>query len=219
MKTNIYFDGFNFYYGAVRGTPHKWCNLLTLCQLSLPAASINRIWYFTAPVKPTPQDPDQPKRQDLYLRALRSIPCLEIVAGDFRKRRRAGVPILGGQARGPLAQFEVVEEKGSDVNLAIQLYRDVAQGNCEAAYIVSDDSDLIRAVTLTRQDYGVQVGILNPFPAVDPITRKRRYRTELQNAASPGCYHHIQRVHLAASQFPNPLTLPDGTVLHKPRHW
>ena len=27
MKTNVYVDGFNLYYGCVKGTPHRWLDL------------------------------------------------------------------------------------------------------------------------------------------------------------------------------------------------
>jgi hypothetical protein len=27
LKTRVYIDGFNLYYGLLRGTPHKWLDL------------------------------------------------------------------------------------------------------------------------------------------------------------------------------------------------
>lgn len=30
LKTNVYIDGFNLYYGCVRGTLHKWLDLAAL---------------------------------------------------------------------------------------------------------------------------------------------------------------------------------------------
>jgi transposase len=30
MKTSVYVDGFNLHYGAIKGTPYKWLNLLLL---------------------------------------------------------------------------------------------------------------------------------------------------------------------------------------------
>ena len=54
MKANIYIDGFNLYYGALRKTPYKWLNLLLLCQRLLPNRSIGKIRYFTARITPLP---------------------------------------------------------------------------------------------------------------------------------------------------------------------
>lgn len=61
MKVNVYVDGFNLYYGSVKGTPHKWLDFSAPCRLMLPRDHINRIRYFTAKVKPLPNDPDQPQ--------------------------------------------------------------------------------------------------------------------------------------------------------------
>lgn len=32
LRTRIYIDGYNFYYGCLRGTPHKWLDLLPLFE-------------------------------------------------------------------------------------------------------------------------------------------------------------------------------------------
>ena len=83
MITNIYIDGFNFYYGAVKGTPYKWLNFATLCRILLPKHRLQRFYYFTAHVEPRPGDPDQRARQETYLRALRTLPNFSIVFGSF----------------------------------------------------------------------------------------------------------------------------------------
>ena len=50
MPTYIYIDGFNFYYGAVRGTPYKWLDFMALFTklLKPPKYEILSIKYFTA---------------------------------------------------------------------------------------------------------------------------------------------------------------------------
>ena len=49
MKTYIYIDGFNFYYGAVKNTPYKWLDFKTLFyNLLQPQHNIACIKYFTA---------------------------------------------------------------------------------------------------------------------------------------------------------------------------
>ena len=83
MKTYVYVDGFNLYYGAVKDTPYKWLDINKLSQLLLPKHSIARIKYFTARVSGRPSDPDQPTRQQLFLRALRTLSNLEIIYGHF----------------------------------------------------------------------------------------------------------------------------------------
>src|SRR6266446_9796340 len=83
LKTNVYIDGFNLYYGCVRKTTHHWLDLSALCTTLLPQNQINRIRYFTAFVTPRPSDPQQRVRQEIYLRALRTIPNLTIHTGHF----------------------------------------------------------------------------------------------------------------------------------------
>ena len=82
MKTNIYIDGFNLYYGCIKDTPYHWLNLAEMCRLLLPKDKIQRIKYFTALVTSRPNDPDQPLRQRVFLRALQTIPNLEIILGS-----------------------------------------------------------------------------------------------------------------------------------------
>lgn len=54
VRTNIYVDGFNLYYGALRKTPYRWVNLEALFQFLLPQNTIQEIknnWSLT-PIAP-----------------------------------------------------------------------------------------------------------------------------------------------------------------------
>lgn len=59
----VYIDGFNLYYGALRGTPLRWLNLYQMSQRALGGYAVHKVKYFTAKVKPRPQDPSQHIRQ------------------------------------------------------------------------------------------------------------------------------------------------------------
>jgi len=54
LRTNIYIDGFNLYYGCIKKTPHRWLDLGALCSKLLPKNTIHRIRYFTALLTPRP---------------------------------------------------------------------------------------------------------------------------------------------------------------------
>jgi uncharacterized LabA/DUF88 family protein len=84
MRTYIYIDGFNFYYGAVKNTPYKWLDFKSFFQKLLdPRHDIISIKYFTAQVSGK-IDPRQPVRQKTYLRALQKhIPELSVHLGHF----------------------------------------------------------------------------------------------------------------------------------------
>jgi hypothetical protein len=42
-KVNVYVDGFNLYYGAVKGSPFKWLDLGALCHRMLPNDTVQAI--------------------------------------------------------------------------------------------------------------------------------------------------------------------------------
>ncbi len=207
MRTIVYVDGFNFYYGAVKDTPYKWLDLAKMCELLLPPNDIQHIKYFTARVTARANDPDQPTRQETYLRALRTIPILEIVFGHFLTNT-VFLPRADGKG------FERVvktEEKGSDVNIATHLLRDAFQANFEVGVLVTNDSDLAEPVRIVSQELGLKVGVLSPVCR----GRRRPSRELLEHATFT---KRIRDGVLKASQFPDPLSDSIGQI-HKPVSW
>jgi len=122
LKTYVYIDGFNLYYGALRKTRHKWLDLAKFCQTILPNDNIVAIKYFTAKVSGNRRNPDSPIRQQVYLRALNTLPNVSVIFGHFLTH---SVPMTVSNAN-PIRWVKVdkTEEKGSDVNLASHLLRD-----------------------------------------------------------------------------------------------
>jgi uncharacterized LabA/DUF88 family protein len=208
MITYAYVDGFNLYYGAVKGTPYKWLNILSLCRQLLPKNNIVKVKYFTALVSARPGDLDQPNRQQIYLRALKTIPSLEIIYGHFLEHpvKMPLISSLGGKIK--YAQVMKTEEKGSDVNLATHLINDGYKGRYQVAILVTNDSDLVEPIKIVRNELGLPVGVLNPRPA-SPSHELRKYATFVKP---------IRKGVLTASQFPDALIDPAGTF-HKPPSW
>ena len=87
MITNFYIDAFNLYYGCLKGTAFKWLNLQRFCELHFPSDRVFRIHYFTARVKARPSDPQQPIRQQTYLRALGTLPEVTIHYGHYLEKK------------------------------------------------------------------------------------------------------------------------------------
>ena len=206
-KTYVYVDGFNLYYGAVKGTPHKWLNIRRLCELLLPHHSIAKIKYFTARVSARKNDPHQPIRQQMFLRALRTVPDLEVVYGSFLSHD-VTMPLAEPSLGGPrFAKVTRTEEKGSDVNIAAHLIRDAYQRNFEIAVLVTNDSDLLEPMKIVRYELHLQVGILNP---------QRRPSMDLSKHAS--FIKQIREGALRSSQFPETLKDANGEF-HRPATW
>jgi uncharacterized LabA/DUF88 family protein len=226
MKTRVYIDGFNLYYGLLKGTPFKWLDLERFCDQLLPKNTVEKIYYFTAKVDARPYDPDQPTRQTAYLRALSSLPRVETHFGSFmssvisqplvdtdpatgRYLRAAGKPVMKLTAAGDFERVWVLksEEKGSDVNLAAHLMRDAYRGACACAVIISNDSDLLTPIQMAKVDCGLKIGLIPPRP---------KGSVELKTLAD---FKIDPRVHiLAASQFPNVVATITGDA-HKPAAW
>src|SRR5580704_1308896 len=124
MRTIIYVDGFNLYYGCLKGTPYRWLDLERLCDLLLPKNQIIAIKYFTALIKPRPGEADQPVRQQTYLRALKTSPRVLIYYGHFLSHKVI-LPMANPVAGIPrMVKVLKTDEKGSDVNLATHLIND-----------------------------------------------------------------------------------------------
>ena len=204
VNTNIYVDGFNLYYGAIKGTPYHWLNIAEMCRLLLPQHSLHRIKYFTALVTPRPGDPDQLTRQQTYLRALQTLPDLTIIYGHFLSHE---VMMLSAAPGGGFAKVIKTEEKGSDVNLATHLLHDAYQNDFEAAVVVSNDSDLLASIQIAKDELGKVVGVLNP--------QKHPARVLMANATF---MKQIRPGVLAKSLFPPTLTDARGTF-SKPATW
>lgn len=207
MGTNVYVDAFNLYYGSLKGTPYRWLDLGALCTRLLPKDRINRIRYFTATVSARPDNPDAPQRQQVYLRALETIPGLSIHYGHYLKHVTR-MPLANPPRRGART-VEVVktEEKGSDVNLATYLLLDAFQRDCKVAVVVSNDSDLKLPIEIAQAELGIRVGVVNPHP---PARRSR--------ALQPTFFKQLRTPTLGACQFPSLLTDTKGEI-RKPARW
>ena len=173
IRTAVYVDGFNLFYGALKRRPHlKWLNIEALVQRILsPANQIVRIVYCTAEVKILPEDPQQQPRQNAYIRALKTIPHLQVVHGHFEERpaelrlvpppKQAPVFLADGSAvdRVWVTKFE---EKGSDVNLATHLLIDGFQNLYDLAIVISGDTDLEEPVRLVDVSLRKKVALICP---------------------------------------------------------
>jgi uncharacterized LabA/DUF88 family protein len=214
MRTIVYVDGFNLYYGQLKGTPYKWLDPQILFGNVL--ASVNQIIavkYFTARVQPTPTDPAVHVRQDAYFQALGlCCPLVELHFGHFLRHK-----VRMGNANPPPATVEVwkSEEKGSDVNLALHVLNDAWQDAYDCAVIVSNDSDLCEAMGLVKQHHPQKV-----LGLITPGAPKRK--TSQQLASHADFRRPIRQHALQNSQLPTSIPLLGplaGTVISKPETW
>jgi uncharacterized LabA/DUF88 family protein len=212
MRTYIYIDGFNFYYGAVKDTPYKWLDFKKLFEsLLAPSHQILSIKYFTAIVTGK-LDPGQPIRQKTFIRALKKfIPEISVYYGKFLSHnvfKPLAYPIdpntFGKHIK--FANVIKTEEKGSDVNIAVHLLNDAWLNQYDCAVIVSNDSDLAESLRLVKEQHKKKIGLITPGKT-HPSRELLKYADFTKR---------IRKGVLSASQLPDPIP---GTTIHKPKVW
>ena len=206
MRTAIYIDGFNFYYGAVKDTEYKWLNPKLLCETILkPYNNIISVTYCTAKVKPKPEDLKAPIRQNIYLEAIECyIPELTVVEGYFKKRQIYRKPV--DPKYGKFIRVFDMEEKGSDVNLAVHLLNDAHKNKFDCAVVISTDSDLAEAMRIVKEEYRKVIGLFTSWRR--STSKKLMMYSSFQRT--------IRETSLAKCQLPNPIP---GTNIYKPDEW
>ena len=209
MITNVYIDGFNLYYRALKDTRYRWLDLRALAENLFPEDTICRVSYFTARLDARPNNPGQAQRQLIYLRALATLTGFKTFYGVFRsgvKRRPLAEPVPGRPA---YVLVKNSEEKGSDVNLATRLLVDGFNGEYEQAVVVSNDADFAGAMRYVRDGLGLRVTLVNP-------DQRNTSPRDLSNAAT--YVKRLWKSHLRRSQLPDTLTDRFGKIT-KPANW
>jgi len=206
MRANIYVDGFNLYYGAVKDTKYKWLDIDRLFRLLRPHDSIETIYYFTAEI-----DGPRHRNQLTYLSALVTLPKVKIIFGKFKAKQ---VKCAVQECAFPRDRwFTVPEEKRTDVQIALRMVRDVWEDKCDRLIIATGDSDLVPAVNMVK-DINPQKQVIVYVPARNP---QRGAAVELRSAADKARILPNNLIRLA--QFPNRLPDGSGGFLQKPQDW
>ncbi len=180
--------------------------MANLCDKMLPKDDVQKIYYFTANVKPRPDNPQVHIRQLTYLRALSTEPRIHIVKGQFlshEKYMRLAKPYKNRK----YAQVIVTEEKGSDVNIATWLMFDASRGHFDTAVVISNDSDLVSPIKFVTKVYGKMIGLI--FPSQIPSNQLRKHATFIKQ---------IRTGVLGVCQFPSQMKDSKGQF-HKPSDW
>lgn len=259
IRSYVYVDGFNLYYGAVKHTEFKWLDLVKLAyQVLPPDHAVERLKYFTARVSGA-RDPDAPVRQQIYLNALATLPEVEIHFGAFLAKpiwrpllnlpiadrkinatptvtipegvhrvtlsesedqvlpvghypnRQSDAPKYRKRNAWParnavVAEAHTMEEKGSDVNLAVHLLNDAWMDRFDVAAVVSNDTDLVEPIRMVSEERGKTVFVVCPS----------RWPTAPKLRSVASRVRHIRKKMLRVSQFPHRIP---GTSIVRPEGW
>ena len=214
MSTNFYIDGFNLYYGSLktRYPQYRWLDIQALCENLVPNQRVNRVHYFTALLSNTANDDLVELRQQTHLRALATLPKVEIHYGKFETRRRRmplWEPVRNVNAP-QMVWVSRTEEKRSDVNLATYLLIDACYDDFDEAVVISNDSDLVEPITAVKDRFHKRIGVVNPDDAY-------KRSADLQNAGS-WAFPTIYKRYLRDSQLPDRIA-DGGGEFGKPSRW
>jgi len=230
-STAVYVDGYNLYYGRLRGTAFKWLDLVKLFDDLLARRDQNeeltRLHLFTAPALATfaTHGSASVEAQAAYHRALKSKydNRFEAIYGthSFDKSGTLLPVYVPDQRFDRTNRTRVwkLEEKKTDVNLALRMYRDACKGLYDRVILVSNDSDAEPALEALRTDFPhIMLGVVMPIrPVVSGLPAHRRPSGSLAKQADWTVSHLSDEV-LDAAQLP--ATIPTKKKpIRKPAHW
>ena len=214
-KTIVYIDGYNLYYGLLKGTSYKWLDLVKFAEkLVSDECEVVAVKYFTSCALTYPYDPASVERQNIYLQALRGLGRLKIVKGFFKKNKVL-MPATEEEcrecstAKSGYVRVVKLEEKRSDVNLAVEMLVDASANEVDALVLVTGDSDQVGTIEAVRSRFGKQVLVCNPHP---------RFSANLKNVAD--FYKNIARNLPASCQLPDEVAVgTHGNIVRRPEAW
>lgn len=208
MIARVYVDGFNLYHRRLRNSPYKWLDLVALSEgLIKNDHTLEKLYYFTADVSPRAGDEHSPMRQSTYMSALKTSDRVEIVRGNFLSKT-IHRPLVGQEDT--YVYVRDSEEKGSDVNLACQLILDAARDRYDTALVFSQDTDLLEAYRIAREEFGKTVWLVWHEENTSPGKKQKRVVDKILR---------LRNSMLTRCQFPNVVRGKGGRKITKPDYW
>lgn len=238
MKTRVYIDGYNFYFGCLKGTSYKWLDPVSLIEILLvrsgaPESVLDElaIKFFTAEISErAASDSSSLNDQRAYHLALHNHRQgrLQTVKGNYAIDKTKFPKVeLGesGKEKEPRFSERVkiwkMEEKQSDVNVALEaVYDAVTDLTLEQVVFVTNDTDIIPALrkiqshNALKQRSPVKIGLIIPMRKGDS---ERQGNKSLKDFAD-WTIEHIHDEELQAAQLPCRIFGPRKTAL-KPISW
>ena len=234
LRTRVYIDGYNLYYGCLKRTPYKWLDPLKLFASQILPSILHEpegqrtttellplgVKFFTAQIVPAAaKAEDSVSSQSKYHTALRKLhpDSIEIIEGYYSTQQ---VTVKAVATNAPKTEPRrcsdvlvwKLEEKQSDVNLSLHAYHDAISREVDQVVIVTNDTDIASCLKMIRQHTDVVVGLVTPSKA-----RDRTPNADLSKHA------HWVRTHITTTELANsqlPLVINVGrTPSTKPDSW
>lgn len=228
MKTVIYVDGYNLFYGCLKHSDDKWLDVKKLLFDKIvyaqnPKSQLTQIKFFTADIKAkvASRGQDALIAQQTYHRALENLyPDMVKIIKGYYSLDKASLPIY---QKPPDKNNKIdvwrLEEKQTDVNIALEAYRDAAKGIVKQQVFVSNDTDLAPALAAIREDFGnnIDLGVVIPIRKIKGKRSHRPCNQQLSQYAN-WTRHYITEPELSNSQLPEMIATHKKPI-YKPQYW
>lgn len=223
-------DGYNLYYGCLKGTAYKWLDLNALFEVILSSVLYQidgapakfefgdlRVKYCTAPIlQAFARANDSVACQSNYLRALELYKesSVSIIEGKYYAKEARAHEAVKGQSPGKSRLIDIwkLEEKQSDVSLALHAFSDAVHQEVDHVVFVTNDTDLVPALKMIREKTNAVVGLI--IPTKDDERRVNASLDELSHWTRSD----IKEWELRQSQLPSCIRGGNKTIF-KPLSW
>ena len=225
MRTSVYIDGYNLYYSILRQSRYKWLDMVKLFSDHIlhaqdPKLNLIGVKFFTSPVKAkfAAHGRDSVTAQNEYHRALKAIygDFVDIIPGFHETLKHPMMRHREPPSRDDRVDVWNIEEKQTDVNMALHLYRDAARQSADCLVVCCNDSDVEPAMAMVRQDFPkLQLGLVVPLLAQ---VETKRFPNKRLTEQAHWVRHTIREVELERSQLNDVVPTPRKAA-RKPAHW
>jgi uncharacterized LabA/DUF88 family protein len=201
QRVVTYIDGFNLH-GGMKEKQWKHCYWLDLVALSksflVDGEVLEGVKYFTSRITNNREKLD---RQNVYLQALATYPAVEVIEGFFQLKQAYCAGCNETRAR--------INEKRTDVNIALEIFCDAISNRYDRCIIVSGDSDLATALQKVRE--------FRPDKIITVAFPPERISHHLRQLANSSC--DVNKKKLRNAHLPNPVLAPNGESYSMPIEW
>ena len=224
LRTNVYIDGYNLFYGCLKHSNDKWLDLYHLFANRIihaqdPNAIVDTVYFFTADIKSkvSTMGANAQQAQHAYHRALqKKYPNhIKIIKGYYAFEKGNMLRYKQPPDKSDRVEVWRLEEKQTDVNIALTAYRDATQNKAQQVVFVSNDTDLEPALRALKEDMGnaVTIGVIIPI-------RKDSCRPKNQSLSQYADWtrSYITDDELADSHLPDKVPTKKKPIL-KPEYW
>jgi uncharacterized LabA/DUF88 family protein len=200
-KVFYFIDGFNLYHALddVKALhKYKWLDMMKLAGLYTGTKDqVAGVYFFTSFAH---WDRGKVERHRKLIKAV-ELTGVKTVYGKFKRKDRFCTLCK--------KKYYTFEEKQTDINMAIHLFRLAMEGEYDTAVLITGDSDQLATIEAIRKTFPAKrVGVVIPIG---------RCAEELKNV----CDFHIRmkKEHLRSCRFDDKIPLGNGEFLECPPSW